>query len=645
MLWYLQELSTDEAVVGWNDQTIKDFHNQDWTSADPFMSALYSRLFYQVPLCNEFLRETTESKLNDRGVDNELKMLIDGYRAEARFLRALSYWHALDIFRNVPFVTEDDIVGAFLPEQISGPDLFVYIESELLDIESKIAPVRTNEYARADQGAVWALLAKLYLNAEVYTGTPKFTECITYCDKIINGGYTLDPVYQDLFLADNHNSNEIIFPVTFDGINTRTWGGMTFIIRAAIGGDMDPTESGVSSGWGGTRTTREFVEKFPENSGGFVVRPSEGNTALYPKVYIPGEYQGWDFGNTKTSLSSVESDNTFEGHIYMEEDNSKILVAKFPSSSLVYGDNNGDGTLEINGDTIVAGEAGLYYMQVNFNNNTYVLERRDWTFLGSATADSEINMTWNPEIEAMVATGDLVAGEFKFRANGDWAINLGDNNANAILTYDGSDITIAEGGTYEIALYPGKPDYTYHVKSNSFDGRGIFFSEGHNIDIEDLTLFTDGYAVTKFKNVSSDGTPGSDTDFPDTDFPIFRMADFYLMSAEATLRGGQGSDRSTALAYVNEVRKRAHQGSTAGNISDGELTLDFILDERARELYWECHRRTDLIRHNKFSQSDYLWAWKGGIMEGQSVGKHRDIFPIPSADIGANPKLQQNEGY
>jgi len=73
--------------------------------------------------------------------------------------------------------------------------------------------------------------------------------------------------------------------------------------------------------------------------------------------------------------------------------------------------------------------------------------------------------------------------------------------------------------------------------------------------------------------------------------------------------------------------------------------LDYILDERASELYWECHRRTDLIRHNKFSESDYLWAWKGGVKEGKSVGKHRDIFPIPAADIGANPKLVQNDKY
>jgi len=128
MYWYAQELSTDEAIIGWNDQTIKDFHEQDWSADDGFVFAIYSRIFYQVVICNEFLRETTQEKLDSRGVDASLAETIRGYRAEARFLRALSYYHALDLFRNVPFVTEDDIIGAFFPDQIFAPELFNYIE-------------------------------------------------------------------------------------------------------------------------------------------------------------------------------------------------------------------------------------------------------------------------------------------------------------------------------------------------------------------------------------------------------------------------------------------------------------------------------------------------------------------------------------
>src|SRR6188474_982964 len=134
-LWYHQELTTDEAVIGWNDQTIKDFHYQTWDANDVFINAFYSRIFYQISLCNEFLRETTDAKLDSRGVTGDLRTEIGFYRAEARFLRALSYWHALDHFGNVPFVTENDVVGAFFPPQIQRPDLFLYIESELKAIE------------------------------------------------------------------------------------------------------------------------------------------------------------------------------------------------------------------------------------------------------------------------------------------------------------------------------------------------------------------------------------------------------------------------------------------------------------------------------------------------------------------------------
>src|SRR5688572_18431555 len=171
--WYHQELTTDEAVIGWNDQTIRDFHYQTWTADDGFIFAFYSRLYYQVVAANEFIRETSDAKLAERGVDANLAEEIRGFRAEARFLRALSYWHLLDLFRNVPFVTEEHPVGFFFPEQIFAPDLFAYIESELLAIENEIAPARGNEYGRADQGAVWTLLAKLYLNAETYLGTPR----------------------------------------------------------------------------------------------------------------------------------------------------------------------------------------------------------------------------------------------------------------------------------------------------------------------------------------------------------------------------------------------------------------------------------------------------------------------------------------
>ena len=443
--WYHQELTTYEAVIGWNDQTIKDFHYQQWGSSDVFIAAMYYRIFYQITACNEYIRETTDGKLDDRGVSGALREEVEYFRAEARFLRALSYWHALDLFGNVPFVTEDDAIGAFFPAQINRADLFAYIESELLEIENLLKGARENEYARADQAAAWMLLAKLYLNAEVYTGVAKYTECLTYCNKVIAAGYSLEPEYQHLFLADNAYLNEVIFPITFDGMMTQTWGGTTFIIHAAVGGEMSPGDFGIDGGWGGTRTT-------------------------------------------------------------------SALVAKF------------------------------------------------------------------------------------------------------------SDVT------------------------GSTDKRAMFFTQGQELEIVDISNFVEGYAITKFKNVKRNGGPGSHLTHTDTDFPMFRLADAYLMYAEAVLRGGTGGDAGTALNYINELRERAY-GDASGNVAAGSLTLEFVLDERARELYWECHRRTDLIRYGLLTGDQYLWQWKGNSKDGRGTESKYNLFPIPASDIGANPNLQQNTGY
>jgi hypothetical protein len=199
---------------------------------------------------------------------------------------------------------------------------------------------------------------------------------------------------------------------------------------------------------------------------------------------------------------------------------------------------------------------------------------------------------------------------------------------------------------YAVSLKLGAPDYTYSIVRSAFDRRAMFFTNGQSLEIEDIAQFTNGWAVGKFSNLKSDGSAADHAhpDFVDTDWPMFRLADVYLMYAEAVLRGGTGGDAATALSLVNELRYRAY-GDDSGNISAGELTLQFILDERARELYFEGHRRTDLIRFNMFTTDTYLWPWKGKVAEGAAVESYRNLYPIPSADMGANPTLVQNPGY
>ena len=173
------------------------------------------------------------------------------------------------------------------------------------------------------------------------------------------------------------------------------------------------------------------------------------------------------------------------------------------------------------------------------------------------------------------------------------------------------------------------------------DKRGTFYTNGQSKDIKNVGTFTDGYAVTKYINKNSDGSAAQRNDIPDIDFPMFRLTDVYLMYAEATLRGATTGNIGTALGYVNKIRTRAN----AATIGTAQLTLDFILDERGRELFWECHRRTDLIRFGKFTGGSKIWQWKGGSINGSATDSYRDLMPIPARNIQANPTLQQNTGY
>jgi hypothetical protein len=442
----MQELTTDEAQIVWNDGTVHNLHDMTWTSQNEFIRAMYDRIYYEISLDNEFLRNTTDAQLSANGITGNNLALAKQYRAEARFLRALSYWHAIDLFGNVPFVTEADNVGVFFPKQQSRALTFAFIESELKAIDSDLGAPRFS-YGHADKGAAYTLLANLYLNAQVYTGTAHYTDAITYANKVIAAGYTLDPKFANLFLADNNTSPEMIFPIESDGLHTQGYGGMTYLVHASVGGNMSPAAFGVNGGWAGLRVTPQYVAQFSDPS-----------------------------GNTDT--------------------------------------------------------------------------------------------------------------------------------------------------------------------------RAMFFTNGQKLSIDDEYTFADGYAVSKFKNVTKAGVAGSDPtgNFVDTDFPLFRLADVYLIYAEAVLRGGTGGDAATALTYVNLVRTRAYAGAS-GNITAGQLTLPFLLAERGRELLWEGHRRTDLIRFGQFTGNSYIWQWKGSTLNGTSVADFRQVMPIPSTEIINNPTLKQNTGY
>lgn len=439
MLFYADEFTTDEAVCAWNDPGVPDLHNLSWTSSDVILEGLYARCMYQITVANSYIQQASTVKFTGTAATD-----LAHYVAEARFIRAYQYWQMMDLFGNSPFITDKQEIGS-TPTYITRANLYAYVVSELRDLDSANALVapRQNEFARADQACVWALLARVYLNAQVYTGTADWTDAITYSSKIIAAGYQLLPKYQNLFLADNGTSanTEQILSIAYDGNSSQNYGGTTFIINAEIGGSMSPAAYGVpGGGWGGNRVTSNIVD-----------------------------------------------------------------------------------------------------------------------------------------------------------------------------------------------LYPAS------------DGRSLFYTSGQTAVIASIGTFTDGYPNIKFQNVTSTGaTPAGASTYATTCFPLFRLAEQYLIYAEATLQGGSGGSMTLALQYFNDLRQRAY-GNATGNVTS--IALQDILDERGRELVWECFRRTDLIRFGDFTSQSYLWPWKGSVANGTGVDGHYNIFPLSATDLNANTNLKQNPGY
>jgi hypothetical protein len=447
LYWYLQEMPTDEAVIGWGDPGLATLNRGTWGDGNEMVNAMFARIFYQIMLANEFLRQSTDAKLDSRGqMDPTLRTNVHFYRAEARFLRALSYAHGIDLFGNIPLVTENDPLGSTPPAQATRVEVYAYVVSELNDIISQLPPRGANAYGRATADAAHMLLANLYLNANIYTGTPNYSGALAEAQTVISSsaGYTIDTSFAGFlhnFQADNNTSPELIFVAAQDGNRTQTWGGMTFLIHAGCGGQMQAPNYGIDYCWGGYRMKQQTYSRFAA------------------------------------------------------------------------GDRRGS----------------------------------------------------------------------------------------------------------------------------------IFFTTGQQVTVDTIEQFSNGIAAPKFTNIRSAGGRGAQSGMVDTDFPIFRLAEAYLIYTEANLRGG-GGNATDALNYFNALRVRAY-GNATGVLTAGQLTVDTVLAERNRELLFEAKRRTDLVRFGLFQPGSYVWAWKGGVAGGTALASGRDLYPIPANELILNPNLQQNPGY
>lgn len=306
LLYTMQVITTDEAVIGWNDGTLHEFHKMIWTPTNEFNNAMYYRLYTEISFCNEFIRNTTDEKLAANGISGTNLDEAKAMRAEAKFLRAQSYYHLLDLYGNVPFVDETTL-GA-LPKQIERADLFKYVEKELLDAAEALKAPKANLYGRVDKAAAWSLLARLYLNAQVYTGTARYADVITYTEKVISAGYSLNSKYENLFLADNNvNNPENIFSVVYDGLKTQTNGGTTYLVHAAVGGNMNPADFGINGGWGGIRTTSAFVKKFEAGD-------MRGRFYTKDQTLEINDLGNWNDGYAFIKYKNIKSNGTAGAH-------------------------------------------------------------------------------------------------------------------------------------------------------------------------------------------------------------------------------------------------------------------------------------------------------------------------------------------
>lgn len=275
MIWLLQEMPSDEYWIPWNDPGFPDLRTTKWNSLNQQIQGLYYRLYIDITLCNHFLENATE--------DGQGAAQI----AEVRFIRALNYFYLLDMYGNVPF---SDKVNAQQKPQYTRSQLFTWLENELKDLENKLPETRSNDF-RVDRYAAKMLLARMYLNAEIYTGEAKWAQAAQYAKQVIDGPHKLHMTstagvytpYQEMFMGDNYRvlggaDGEGLLNIYQDGVYTQSWGGSTFLVAGARDKNVYVNPA-TSEGWAGPRSTPEFLSKF--------IDLSLTSTTLYNEFDMP----------------------------------------------------------------------------------------------------------------------------------------------------------------------------------------------------------------------------------------------------------------------------------------------------------------------------------------------------------------------
>lgn len=224
----LQEVTADECFISevWNDPGYQPLNFNQWGSNNEWIYAAFAREFFNAKMGAEFI-----AKMRESGAAFFDQAEVDARIAEASVLRGLAYYMMIDLFGRGPWVDESSVTGA-IPPTYNRTELFNAITEELRTAIPNLKPAAEQAYGRVSREAGWMLLAKLYLNAEVYTGTPMWQECADACKQVVSTGIELAPEYKYLFCATNDKyvgNGEILWAVPQQQGRMETWGGTTYL--------------------------------------------------------------------------------------------------------------------------------------------------------------------------------------------------------------------------------------------------------------------------------------------------------------------------------------------------------------------------------------------------------------------------------
>ena len=291
----LQDFTADGMKNRWGDNGLDQLTTtSNWTDNNKFFKYAYDRIYYTVPQATNLI---LIMKSDNVKYENKEQVV-----SELRFLRALSYYYLIDLFGKGVLVNDETFNTSTPLQEASRTELFTFVETELKDIEGKL-PAQ-NSYARANKSAARMLLAKLYLNAEVYTGTPRYNDAASYINKVISeGGYQLEGNFRKNFSADNNTSKEIIFPLIADAASSQSYGNTTDIVNGSISTDtMTPADFGATDGWAGHRATKAWYGLFAGSAAGLQSSPD-----VRAKLFWSAGHN-WEMNDYKTWTDGFPSD-------------------------------------------------------------------------------------------------------------------------------------------------------------------------------------------------------------------------------------------------------------------------------------------------------------------------------------------------